>query len=1443
MSTTHHANGDLAGYALDFMRAGRHVLPLPFQSKIPVEENWSTLRIEEQDVSRYFPKNVQQNLGLLNGEPSRGLIDVDHDCREAVEAGTHLLPRTGWMSGRPSNPNSHAWYTVETTIETATFADTDGKMIVELRSTGTQTVVPPSTHPDGEQYTWHRREGEPAKVEAEELNRAVRLTAAAAIIAKHWPAKGSRHAASLALAGALLRAGWEVDATESFMFAVVDAAGDEEGRGRIRNVRSAAERQENDKKTKGWTSLKELLVGDGAKVVELAKKWLGLSDPKIILGNKKPTRIIPVKPYVPFPTEALPDPLRTFVKETSAAIGCDESYVALHVLACVASAIGNTRGIVVKPGWVELPILWCAVIGDSGTLKSPGLSAAIRPLLRTQKRLFNEFKTKLEECAKELREFKIAEKKYEAGKGPDPGNPPTAPTVRRLLCSDTTIEKLARILEQNPRGVLVFRDELSAWIYSFTKNRGKSGGSDAPNWLECHRGGTMVVDRVLLDRVLYVENASVSVCGGVQPGILARALTPEFFESGLVARLLVTMPPKRAKRWTENQVSPETEAAYRSLLERLLELDFQIDDDMEPTAHRLSMDREAKAEWIAFYGQWAERQQNADADLAAAFSKLEGYTARFALIHHVVSHIAAGEDDRCKIGVESIRAGIVLSKWFADETERVYATLSESEDEREARKLIAWVTDHGGSTTARDLQRKNSRKYRTAEEAEAALNGLVLSAYGEWCLVAPGPKGGAPSKRFFLLPTHDNTDTTRDQEDDDSDGLDSADTTPPRPPTPPPNAEDFEVPSVLSSVGKEKNENTSPQSRLNTSSNEIDAAKVLSDNPKPSPKNRQSGMKSEQRVAPTDDNTDTTPAKAEGCISEQMESFTLITNPGLLSSVAAALSDAPGERVFLDLETTGLDHRTDRTRLISLSIPAGEGRVTYLIDCFKVDPSPLFEALAECELVGHNLAFDLGFLSRLGFRPGKVRDTILLSQVLYASAHTKGVARVKHGLKDCLQREIGIQVDKDLQKSNWAGTLSPEQLAYAAGDVAHLGKLNDALSRKLAEAGLERVATLECEALPCLTWMATSGVPFDRAKWKELADSAAADVERLTGELNDVAPKRMQGLFDGTWNWDSPTIDVREVLALIGHPVESTGDEILAKIDHPVAKLLRDYRDARKRETTYGNEWAKKHVAGDDRIYPSWMQLGANSGRMSCGNPNMQNLPRGEYRTCFAAPAGRVLVKADYSQIELRIAAKVSNDVTLLAAYQRGDDLHTLTAKNVLGIQEVTKNDRQLAKAINFGLLYGMGSKAFKDYAKTTYSVELTEAQAGKYRDAFFNTYTGLKRWHRSIKNITIDTRTLIGRRVLKVDRFTEKLNLPIQGSGADGLKAALALLCERRDQVPGAFPILAVHDEIVAECDAPDAARVAAWVKQAMLDAMTPLIWPIPVEVEVKVGTTWGGD
>jgi hypothetical protein len=455
-------------------------------------------------------------------------------------------------------------------------------------------------------------------------------------------------------------------------------------------------------------------------------------------------------PYQPFPVHLLPDPLAEYVRQGASALWCDPVYVALPALAAVASVIGSTRTIRLKRGWEEPCIVWSAVIADSGTLKSPAWLMAVGFLFRLQKRLLAEFKQKHAAYQEELAEYKERKRKAKE-EGSEAGNPPEEPVLVRVVCSDTTIEKLAEILEDNPHGVLLTRDELNGWLTSFSRYKGNQGGTDLPLWLESYRAGPWLVDRKTGDRrTSFVPRTVVSVTGGIQPNVLAGALTDDFLDAGLPARLLLAMPPKLAKRWSELEVEPDAEQSYHALLDGLLALDFDRDSQGEQAPHALRLSAEAKAIWVAFYDDWAQEQAAAEGAMAAAYAKLEAYAARLSLLHHVVTCVGRNADDRQEVGARSVEAGIGLARWFASEARRIYAMLGESPEERQDRRLVEFIRSQGGRITTRQLQRSNPARYRAAEQAEAALHGLVESGLAEWHRHQP-EGGGRPSQVCVLL--------------------------------------------------------------------------------------------------------------------------------------------------------------------------------------------------------------------------------------------------------------------------------------------------------------------------------------------------------------------------------------------------------------------------------------------------------------------------------------------------------------------------------------------------------------------------------------------------------------------------------------------------------------------------------------------------------------------
>jgi len=501
----------------------------------------------------------------------------------------------------------------------------------------------------------------------------------------------------------------------------------------------------------------------GGDVVEFiaARRAAGLDDAAIaaeieaLADNATPLELdrpgLSVERFRPFPVDALPEPIRGFVSVGAQAIGCDPSFVALPMLAALASAIGNTMRIELKRGWTEPAIVWSAVVGESGTMKSPALELALRPVRKRQHDRMKQYAEEMERYRDEVLRYERDLTQWKRKKGEDapPAKPPE-PLADRYWCDDTTVEALAVLLRNQWRGLLMVRDELSGWLASFDRYAHGKGG-DAAKWLEMFGGRSMMVDRKS-SGPLYVARAAVNIAGGIQPGTLRRALGLEHRENGLAARILLACPPRTPKRWTEADIDPTAEAAVEAVFDRLYSLQPEIDANGDPCPAVVKLTPEGKRAWIEFYNAHAAEQAELTGDLAAAWSKLEGYAARLALVVHL-TRWAAGDATLAKpeaVDEASIAVGVALSGWFKNEARRIYGMLGESDEDRQRRRLVELIRRKGGSATPRDLMR-SCRQYLTSVDAEAALAELAEAGLGRWEDVPTTGKGGRPTRRLTLV--------------------------------------------------------------------------------------------------------------------------------------------------------------------------------------------------------------------------------------------------------------------------------------------------------------------------------------------------------------------------------------------------------------------------------------------------------------------------------------------------------------------------------------------------------------------------------------------------------------------------------------------------------------------------------------------------------------------
>ena len=569
--------------------------------------------------------------------------------------------------------------------------------------------------------------------------------------------------------------------------------------------------------------------------------------------------------------------------------------------------------------------------------------------------------------------------------------------------------------------------------------------------------------------------------------------------------------------------------------------------------------------------------------------------------------------------------------------------------------------------------------------------------------------------------------------------------------------------------------------------------------------------------------------------------YQLVTNPEELSDAIVPYLQA--EVLAVDIETTGLDPYTAKIRLIQIAAPE---LPVLVIDVFKAPE--VIEALKslfsnDAVKVFQNAKFDLKFLTRAGMKiEGQIFDTMLATQLLQA-----GLQKAAR-LDVIVKAYLGEELPKEEQQSDWAAeSLTKSQVQYAANDAAILLPLRDVLKKQLIQAKLVEVATLEFDCIVALAGVELTGIMLDQGQWKDYCQV----IEENISEYRAILMDRFKGFKTDTGdpiNLNS-TQQLQKALAEIDIHVSSTSKDALEPLaDHPVVIELLAYKKWQSQKGKYGNKISQSVNSVTGRIHADYHQIGADTGRLLCSNPPLQQIPKSiEVRQCFIPEPNCKFIIADYSQIELRVAAQISGDKRMIQAYQDGEDLHKLTASLVTEtpLEEVTDEDRQRAKAVNFGLLFAMGAKGLQDYAKNTFGVDMRLKEASGFKEKFFQSYSGFAKWCRGNENSnTRELRTLSGRRRAyngSKAPLTEALNTPIQGTAADIAKTALGVLPMALGGTE-AKVVGFIHDEFIVETPEENAEVVLSIVVKTMEEAGQQYLTDVPVVAEAVIAGSWAG-
>ena len=571
------------------------------------------------------------------------------------------------------------------------------------------------------------------------------------------------------------------------------------------------------------------------------------------------------------------------------------------------------------------------------------------------------------------------------------------------------------------------------------------------------------------------------------------------------------------------------------------------------------------------------------------------------------------------------------------------------------------------------------------------------------------------------------------------------------------------------------------------------------------------------------------------------------------------------QRFAFDTETTSLDYRVAEIVGFSVAFDAKDAYYVPLAHDYEGAPQqlnrdqilaqikPILENNA-AEKIGHHLKYDAHVLENHGIHlQGWYFDTMLASYVLNSVATRHGMDDVARLYLSHLTTSYEQIAGKGVKQKTF-NQIEIETAAHYAAEDAHVTyRLYEVLSAKLQKQPelVNILHNIEMPVARVLTSMEENGIQLDLKFLDQLGVDFAQTMQDLENQIVELAGEK--------FNVSSPK-QVGEILfdklGLKGGKKTATGqystsESVLEKIEHPISSLILDYRGLSKLKSTYTDGLLKQANNDTHRVHTSYHQALTATGRLSSTDPNLQNIPirteiGRQIRKAFVAPEGRVLLAADYSQIELRLMAHFSQDDALLDAFNHGQDVHRRTAAEVLGIalEDVTSDQRRQAKAVNFGLLYGMSEFGL------IRQLGFTREESQNYIKQYFQRYPGIYEYMQRTRQVALEqgfVETILGRRLytpdiaarnMMVRKAAERaaINAPLQGSAADIIKMAMIEVDKMLPQAQAKM-LLQVHDELVFEVDADAADELApklAEVMQSVVEISVPLV------VEVGKGNNW---